>query len=249
MHSGVLNRDEILQAIRDLAAELGRPPGIKAFRARYSTPASAFNGMYWARWTDAVREAGLQPCDPPARIEDGAILAALATLTLRLGRFPTQAEMAMRKKEDPSFPAEAVIRRRLGSKSAQIEHLRAWAASQHEYTDLHEVLAGETATAQPQVQPAAADEQASATSDGCVYLMRSGGRYKIGMSRFLPQRWATLAGASPDPVDLVHYMRTDDPEGIEAYWHRRFADRREGGEWFRLGATDVAAFRRRKLFM
>jgi hypothetical protein len=53
---------------------------------------------------------------------------------------------------------------------------------------------------------------------------------------------------NPSQVRVEHVIDTDDPRGIEAYWHSRFADRRlpEKKEIFALSADDVAAFKRRK---
>jgi hypothetical protein len=81
---------------------------------------------------------------------------------------------------------------------------------------------------------------------GFVYMMKSGKFYKIGRTNALGRRHRELAIQLPEQARVVHSIKTDDPAGIEEYWHKRFQERRKNGEWFELSATDVAVFRRRK---
>jgi hypothetical protein len=76
--------------------------------------------------------------------------------------------------------------------------------------------------------------------------MKSGRYFKIGRANSASRREYELAIQLPEKVRTVHVIRTDDPPGIEAYWHKRFESKRKNGEWFALDAADVAAFKRRR---
>lgn len=92
----------------------------------------------------------------------------------------------------------------------------------------------------------ASDDQRPNALLGFVYLLQSGRYYKVGRSNSTGRREYEVGLQLPEPARLIHRISTDDPVGIEGYWHRRFAEKHKNGEWFYLGAADVSAFKPRK---
>jgi hypothetical protein len=238
----MVTRDAILKEIRRTAeANGGKPLGRLRFFSETGIKESDWSGRYWARWNDAVREAGYGPNALNEGRDDAYMLDRLAELTLELGKFPVKSEQRLKKLRDPNFPNEKTFAR-FGSTREISAALRSHCASRTEYSRVTEILgpseepAAETAAGRPEQQ----------TVLGSVYLLKAGRYFKIGRSNALGRREREIALQLPERATLVHSISTDAPVGIEAYWHARFAGKRKNGEWFELDAQDVSAFRRRK---
>lgn len=241
-----MDKAEILAAIRRCADENGGVAvGRERFVALTGIRESDWLGRYWARWGDAVSEAGYEPNTLQAAYTDEHVLDALAELVRTQGTFPTTAEMRLHRRSNPAFPAHNVFSR-FGGKAdlvaRLVEHLR----GDPEWADVAAIAEAVGAQQPKRDEP---EPEGSALLAGQVYLMKSGAHYKIGRSNSAGRRAYELAIQLPDRLDIVHIIDTDDAVGIEQYWHRRFAARRANGEWFNLTKADVAAFRRRKHFM
>ena len=67
--------------------------------------------------------------------------------------------------------------------------------------------------------------------------------------QFYPRREGEIRVTLPDKINPIHTIKTDDPFGVENYWHRRFSTKRKNGEWFSLSKQDVTSFKRwKKIF-
>ena len=111
-----------------------------------------------------------------------------------------------------------------------LARLRKWVVEHEEFADVAELF--------PPEAEDDAEEKAARSKDGYVYLIQWGEVFKIGRGQDLEKRVKQVRTGLPDSGKLVHAIRTDAPPGIEAYWHRRFADKRtENGEWFRLSSA------------
>lgn len=76
--------------------------------------------------------------------------------------------------------------------------------------------------------------------------MKSGKNYKIGKTNSFNRRQYEIGLQMPKSIQPIHSIETDDPNGIELYWHNRFKEKRLNGEWFELSNDEVNIFKRRK---
>jgi len=243
-----VSKDEILDEIRRCAAENGGVPlGRERFKAETGIREHEWRGKYWATWGEALSEAGLPPNSLNGQVlDDEQLVRRIALLTRKLGRFPSEAHLKLERRSDDTFPNSNSVRRRLGGTSDQLARVRTFAAADDSFSDVCEIvsaLSSDEDTAGPK-EPVARTQ-----ADGVVYLIKSGRYHKIGRTNAIGRRSYEIALQLPEKSALVHSFETDDPAGIERYWHDRFKDRRQNGEWFLLSKADVAAFKRRRRFM
>lgn len=241
-----IDKTIILDEIRRLADENdGIPPGREVFRSQTGISHHSWAGVYWATWGEAVREAGYAPNVLRTKtVDDNGLLELLAEMTRNLARFPTQAELKMAHTADASFPAQNTFAARLGNRPSQVAKLRAFAERTSDYADILGLLLGDEPT-----DVVVTTKSLESAVRGVIYLVRSGRYYKIGRSNDIGRRTYELRLQLPERAELVHAIETDDPVGIERYWHERFDGSRTNGEWFLLTAADIAAFKLRRRFM
>lgn len=232
-------RANILSEIKRLAAtNNGTPPGQKLFESAAGIAPHQWRGRYWARWGDALVEAGFEPNSWQEKLDGEALIHRLADLILALGHLPTSSELDLLRRKDRSLPSAKTLRSHFSGQDGVFDQLRSLANTDGRYAKLALML--------PAQQKRQAVFTNKAIKHGYVYLIKSGEHYKIGRSDEIERRLKEIKVSLPEQAVLLHAIETDDPSGIEAYWHRRFADKRANGEWFKLSKHEVQAFKRRR---
>lgn len=238
-----MTKEEIIREIQRTAKENGGiPMGREKFHAVTNVKASDWFGKIWAKWNDAVEEAGFEPNQMNSAFDDEFLLDSYASLVRELGRVPTAPELRMKARNAEGFPSHNTFTR-FGSKKHLLGKLIEYCSSQSEFEDVTPILKKE-----PHILSSDANEQVCAKdSVGYVYLIEFGSEYKIGNSSNVERRFRELKTQMPYEGKIIHTIETGDPEGIEAYWHQFFSEKRLKGEWFKLSKDDIKYFKKRKL--
>jgi hypothetical protein len=221
-----MDRQEILDTIRRTAeANDGVPLGEDRL-TQLGIPPTVWT-RYWPRLSAAQREAGLVPNRQTQHHSEDAALARLAALARALGGIPTSRGRSVRHNEDPTFPSETVWKR-LGPRARLLARLRKYSGSHPGHEDVLALCEAQHPSAVP-------SGSGKAVAFGSVYLLKGPGqRYKIGRTNSFGRRRRELAIQLPFDTRKVHIIETDDPPGVEGYWHQRFAAKRTNSEWFEL---------------
>jgi Meiotically up-regulated gene 113 len=246
-----IGRDEIIAEIHKfVAANDGEIPGERTFVAATRIKQSAWKGRYWARWTDAVREAGYDPNSMTQKIPEDDILAHLATFITELGYFPFRDEFNMRARTIHGFPVWDTIRKRYGgmpeTASALLDFSRRFSNPA-----LEKLCTERLERESIKLAPASNGERIKPSKVGYVYLKYSPSLrlYKIGKANNPTKRGAGISLLLPEDLVPKHEIRTDYPFILEKYWENRFRDKRKQGEWYELSTADIKAFKARREFM
>jgi hypothetical protein len=142
-------REQILNEIRRLATESGgETPGVRRFENQTGIRQSAWRGVYWARWNDAVIEAGLEPNAKTTRLEEHFFFVKLAEACHHFQKFPTAMELRMYSQRDPAFPNTKSITRHFRSLTNAPGQLIEWARTTGNDPRLIEILGSLSSTPQ-----------------------------------------------------------------------------------------------------
>ena len=241
VYTAAMDKQFIIAEIKRTAATNGgKPHGARRFATETGIKYSDWFGVHWARWGDALREAGLVANEFNSGYDAAELLGKYADLALELGRLPSGGDVRLKARGDSEFPSHNTFTR-LGTKAEFVKQLGDYCRERGGYEAVL-TLCDQYAVG----SKSSADDADPEPVFGVVYLLKSGRFYKVGRSNAAGRREYELAIQLPEKAKIVHAIRTDDPCGIEAYWHKRFDAKRQNGEWFALDAADVTAFKRRK---
>jgi hypothetical protein len=245
--SAVITKTHILDEIQRTAAENGgKPLGQNRFRTETGIKEYDWKA-HWARWGDALVEAGFARNKLQSPTSKEELAKRYADLAVELGHLPVHAEIRLKRRRHVDFPSCNTFHDRFGNKRALIRAVAGYCKGNADYQDVlgwcEEYLGRDENVKEAGVSWTGSNREVSL---GSVYLAKSGRYYKIGRSNAASRREYEIGLQLPEKLEMVHVIPTDDPSGIEAYWHKRFDAKRKNGEWFDLDRADVSAFKRWK---
>lgn len=163
-----MEKQHILEEIKRTAASNGGAPlGVARFLQETGIKLTDWEGRFWVRWGDALREAGFEPNQFNTAYDKTMLIESLVSLMRELGKFPVRRELQLKARADKSFPCANVFAR-LGSRQQLVKEIQEYCTNRAGYEDIVALC-----------EPLAAGEHSSSNGEinsddafGFVYLMK-----------------------------------------------------------------------------
>ncbi|MEK7066530.1 MAG: hypothetical protein AAB965_03115, partial [Patescibacteria group bacterium] len=197
----MFTKQDILKAIKNAASRNGgKPMGSAKFEQETGIRPYDWE-KYWARFSDAQKEAGFVPNERQGSYDDEFMVEKMIVLMRKFCKFPTRRDLIVQHNNDSKFPSNSAFDRRC-KKDQWAEKIIAYCEEKGSHEDVVEfcrvVLKGVAA-----VEGDVEDDFGICE----VYLFKSGRYYKIGKTGDTVRRGAEIRIQLPERMDLIHSIR------------------------------------------
>lgn len=252
----MLTNNEVTKKLRQCAEERGgKTPSEKIFYEYAGIGIHNLKKLGYSNYGELVKDAGLVPNKFDKTKYNNKQLCKLFILAIRKkGKWPTRGDLDVLHNKTSSFPDSSTFYKSLGLvKTGDLARkIIEYIHKRKGYNDIVSIC--DSNLEKLEDRNGIPDKDIQGRKHGWVYLLKStllhSTVYKIGKTNDLRRRVIELNQPSNDQ-ELIHPIETDDPEGIESYWHKRFDNKRYKNkkEWFLLKPYDIQSFKRwKKIF-
>jgi hypothetical protein len=247
------NKRFILNEIRRTAQKNGGAPlGMIRFYHATGIKIADWRGKLWLRWNEALEEAGFPPNTKQGPYDEEFLIGKFIGLMRELGHFPISTELEKKRYQDRTFPNHMAFRARWGSRRQQAARITLYCQS---HTGDDDIMAMCAPLLTSQRLSAHSPMLKHVTGYVCLVKVRKkwGTYYKLYRSinrKYVNRYIGSQHGQLYLKNGGVHFIRTDDPEGIYRYWYQRFASKRFHrleGDCYRLTKAEIQAFKSRSM--
>lgn len=239
----MLTKEEIIKELQKYTKENGgKTPGEKSFYHN-TTVGIMDRKRYFANYGELVREAGLVPNKFDNTKYSHKKLCDLFVETIReKNKWPTRDELDIKHYNNSKFPDSSTFYRKFGLVNDLAQTILEYINNRKRFEDVVKICDSVLEKVKKPDESTGEEDIIS----GFVYLGKQHSDYKIGKAKDINRRRDDITLLGSEPFELIHTIETDDMTGIEKYWHNRFKTKHLRGEWFKLSAIDIKAFKRWK---
>jgi hypothetical protein len=191
----MVTKEFILSKIRELSYDsTGKSIGLKKFCKASGISRAQVCGKYWAKWSDAVSEAGLKPNQMPQPLSTDTLCLKMAELITELGKFPSRDEINHKAFTDKTFPFPAGYRTAYGNRFVIAKAVLDYCSSHGGFIAATEICN--------------AIYQSGIEEDEAYAKKYAGVKYFIGVEKFSANAYAFTLQLSPYKINQLKLERS-----------------------------------------